>query len=691
MRDIFRIEKHPILTVTSAKRISFTFNGKKLYAHKGEVITSALFANGIRIFGHHPKDSSPQGMFCANGQCAQCTVIANGVPVKGCMIRVEEEMSLQSCDGLPELPEVRAFSDTFAQHGEVETEVLIIGGGPAGIAAAIELGKAGLDVLIVDDKHRLGGKLVLQTHSFFGTVEDVYAGTRGIDIATRLTEEVGRFPHASVSLNTQAVGVFSDGKIGLVRGEEYFLTVPKAILIASGAREKGLLFPGCDLPGVYGAGAFQTLVNRDLVRSSEKLFIVGGGNVGLIAGYHALQAGIDVVGLVEVMDKVGGYKVHADKLKRHGVPIHTSHTVLGAGGDGRLERVTIARVDASFNPIQGTERTFAADTLLIAVGLDPIDELYLQAERMGMRVYSAGDSQEIAEASAAIFSGRIAGRHIARDLEKGEPVPEEWSQKAEILKSKPGETFPLKAKSFPSGLFPVIFCHQEIPCDPCTKICPKDMIVIPGDGIMSIPEIHKDECTGCYRCVAFCPGLAITLVDLRQEGDSGLVTVPFELSEDLIKVGDEVDAMEIEGRVLTTVKVEKVIQRRAYDRTLLVVLRVPKEIATSVAGFKRKEVVPYGALGEGYQTKIGDETVVCRCERVTAGEIRRLIREGVRDMNQLKVLRCGMGACGGKTCEPLILSLYKQEGIDEKEVFPYTKRPLLAEVPLNVLAGLKEE
>ena len=96
--------------------------------------------------------------------------------------------------------------------------------------------------------------------------------------------------------------------------------------MTSGAREKSLAFPGNTLPGVYGAGAFQTLVNRDLVRSAERLFIVGGGNVGLIAGYHALQAGIPVVGLVEALPECSGYKVHKDKLAAVRRPdLHLAH------------------------------------------------------------------------------------------------------------------------------------------------------------------------------------------------------------------------------------------------------------------------------------------------------------------------------------------------------------------------------
>ena len=87
-----RIEKHPILSIPEKRKIHFYWNKEKLEANEGEVISSALFANGIHVFGHHAKDGSAQGMFCANGQCAQCAVIANGIPVKSCMTKIEENM-----------------------------------------------------------------------------------------------------------------------------------------------------------------------------------------------------------------------------------------------------------------------------------------------------------------------------------------------------------------------------------------------------------------------------------------------------------------------------------------------------------------------------------------------------------------------------------------------------------------------
>ena len=156
----YRVEKHPILSVPVRKKIYFSWKETNLTAFEGETIAAALMANGIRIFGHHHKDGSPLGIFCANGQCSQCMVIANGRPVKSCMELVKEGMIVYPNDDLPTLP-LTTKPGKFSPIEEVDIPVLIIGGGPAGLSAAIELGKLGIHSLLVDDKHRLGGKLVL--------------------------------------------------------------------------------------------------------------------------------------------------------------------------------------------------------------------------------------------------------------------------------------------------------------------------------------------------------------------------------------------------------------------------------------------------------------------------------------------------------------------------------------------------
>lgn len=686
-----RIRSHPILDTAGEPNVEFFFNGKKLLARPGEVISSALIANGISIFGKHTKDGSPQGIFCANGQCAQCMVIADGLAVKGCMTVVRPGMRISPCNDLPELPLADQPPKGFEPIEHLTCDVLIVGGGPAGITAALEIAPYGFEVIIVDDKHRLGGKLVLQTHSFFGTVADCFAGTRGIDIASNLANQLGKFPNVRIMLNSMAVGCYVDGKVGIVTGKKYLVIEPRRLLVTAGARERALAFPGCDLPGVLGAGAFQTLVNRDLVKPATKLFVVGGGNVGLIASYHALQAGIDVLGLVEALPQVGGYKVHLDKLKRLGVPVWTSHTVKCVDGRGRVEAITIVGLDQDFREIQGTEKTFAVDAVLIAVGLNPVNELYEQARRMGIEAYCAGDSFEIAEASAAIFSGKIVGRQIVNSLGRKSQIPDIWLKRFEVLKRKPGKTYDQNKIEIPqSRLFPIVRCFQEIPCDPCVHICPKSMIRMKGDPIFGIPEVVKDECTGCMLCVAGCPGLAITLVDLRNP-DYGLVTVAFELEDPGIKEGATVEAVDCEGNLVCQAQVVKVIKRKVFDRTKLVQLRTSTDDALKVAGFRvRKPIDPI-------QLAISQEgdPVICRCERVRESEIRaevkRLLAQGISDLNQLKFLRCGMGACGGKTCEPLILKIFEQEGADMSKVVGFTRRPLVAEVDLATLAGEKSE
>lgn len=695
-----RIDKHPILPISPRPEIPFFWQGRELKALEGETLSSALFAYGIRIFGRHAKDGAAQGIFCANGQCSQCLVLADGVPVKSCMELVRPGMRIEPVVGLPELPRVEPPAGTSLEPRAIEhvrVPVLIIGGGPAGLSAAVELGKRGVETLIIDDKHRLGGKLVLQTHRFFGSIETVYAGTRGIDIATRLEAEVRSFPNVRIWLQSAALAVYSDRTVGvLVENRKYVLVSPEVLLVTAGAREKNVAFPGNTLPGVYGAGAFQTLVNRDLVKPTGRLFIVGGGNVGLIAGYHALQAGITVVGLVEILPECGGYKVHRDKLARLGVPIFTSHTVLSANGKDAVESVTVARVDEAFKPEAGSERSFACDTLLIAVGLDPVSEFYEKAEEFGLKALAAGDAEEITEASAAIFSGKIRGLEVARELgcDVGEISPD-WHRTAEILKSRPGRTVPEETPAAETGVFPALHCNQEIPCDPCTAVCPNDLIEMDRTDIRLLPSFVATKegkgCTGCEKCVAICPGLAITLVDYRKDAEFPTVAVPYEFLKDTLAPGDTVVVEDTEGYPLGRVEVAAVKAIKANDRTVIVKVRAPRDYAKKIAGIRVQPETESRPL-DRYVERTADDAIICRCERVTAGEIRRYIREGVRDINEIKaVTRAGMGSCGAKTCTPLVHQLFREEGVPESEIVDQPKRPLFMEVPLGIFAGLSNE
>ena len=688
-----RITKHPILDIPARKEINFTWNGEKLAAYEDEMIASALIANDVHIFGHHVKDHSPQGIFCANGQCSQCLVMADGVPVKSCMTSLREGMRIESIEGLPKLPEDDDVPD-LREPPLREVEVLILGGGPAGLSAAIELGRLGVDTLVVDDKSRLGGKLLLQTHKFFGSVEDSYAGTRGFEIAQILEQDVRKQDSVEIWLNATAIGVFSDGIVGVVKGRIYRKVKPLKILVATGAREKMLSFPGNTLPGIYGAGAFQTLVNRDLVRSSERILIVGGGNVGLITGYHAIQAGMEVVALIEALPAVSGYRVHADKLKRLGVPLFTSHTVVSASGTNRVESVTIAELDKDWRVISGTHKTYEVDTVLIAVGLAEVNEFYHKAKEWGMDVYAAGDAGEIAEASAAMFTGKIQGLRIAKSLGlyKGE-IPKVWEEKETILKSKPGPTVRREKPKQEEGVMPIFHCYQEVPCNPCTSVCPEGAIKTERDDIRGLPYVvDLNLCKGCLNCAFICPGLAVTVVDYRKDPEYPTVSLPYEIWREKVEIGEKVPVTDVDGAILGYYAVEKVMSnRKKYPGTLLVQVKVDRKVAKEAVGIwvQEKQVEP----SHVYEKELPpDEAVVCRCERVTAGEIRAAIREGVRDLNQLKaVTRAGMGACGAKTCRLMIWRIFQEEGIDLGDVTDRVDRPPFVEVPLGILAGVRTE
>ncbi|MFW9782782.1 MAG: FAD-dependent oxidoreductase [Candidatus Heimdallarchaeota archaeon] len=687
------ITSHPILEIPKKKKITFRFDGKELTGFDGMVISSALFLNKIKVFGHHVKDKSPQGIFCSNGQCSQCNVIVNNIPVKACMTPLKEGMIIESCNGLPELP----ADDTLLNVGNakmIEIEVLIIGAGPAGLSAAKILGENNVNVILVDDKHHLGGKLVLQTHKFFGSQEDVYAGKRGIEIAKILGNIIKSLPNIKIWLNSICLAVFSDGFVGILKdNNNYVLIKPKYLLIATGAREKMLVFPGNTLPGVYGAGAFQTLVNRDLVKAAEKVFIIGGGNVGLIAGYHAIQAGIEVAGLIEALPYCGGYKVHEDKLRRLGVPIYTSHTVLSANGEKEVKSVTISQVDKEFNIIPGTEKTFECDTILIAVGLNSVDEFYQKANDFGFKVWVAGDAQEIAEASVAIFTGKIEAIKILEEIgiNFSENI-KDLLNTAEIMKKKPPLPVQTNIEFKEEGIYPVFYCNQEIPCNPCTSVCDQEQIETVDDLITQLPYFKGEkECLGCGKCVAVCPGLAVVLLDYRKNKEYPLVTLPLELTNKRLQKGEKVIAVSNEME-LGEFEVHRTRILPEFPKTQLITVRLPSDIAKQVVAIKLLKSTYYEPIESYHPSFTDDETIVCRCERVSVGEIRKWIRSGVRDFNELKALtKAGMGACGAKTCTPLIEQIFREEGIPPEEITAGNKRPIFIEVPMGIFANVQNK
>ncbi|HDN02054.1 MAG TPA: FAD-dependent oxidoreductase [Candidatus Bathyarchaeota archaeon] len=464
-----RIYEHPILQFTRGKAVSFTFNNRRIRGYKGESIAAALLAAGIKVFRRSMKLGRARGFYCGIGKCSSCLMRVDGIPnVRTCIEPVREGMVVETQTWEPDLPTTVEFD---VKREKIDVDIAVVGGGPAGLEAAITASKLGAAVAIIDENYKAGGQLIKQTHKFFGSVE-AYAGVRGINIAKRLLSEL-RKAKVRWILGSSVFAHYAGSSESLLAygGGCYYKIRAKKVIYSTGAMENMLLFPNNDLPGVYGAGGVQTIMNVYGVKPGNEALIVGAGNVGLILGYQLLQAGVRVRAVVEIMPKIGGYKVHANKLMRQGVPILTSHTIKEVHGKEWVESATIVEVDNNFNMIEGSEKRLDVDLVCIAVGLSPSIELPAQAgaktsyipELGGYvpihdkflktsleNVYVAGDASGIEEATTAMFEGRIAGAQTSASLgynvQKAETIVDNTMHQLEMFRKSPFSSRVVKGK-----------------------------------------------------------------------------------------------------------------------------------------------------------------------------------------------------------------------------------------------------
>ncbi len=527
-------------------------------------------------------------------------------------------------------------------------ELIVIGAGPAGLSAAIEAKKNGMDVIVFDENSRPGGQLFKQIHKFFGSKEH-HAKERGFMIGRSLLAEAKELG-VRVELNSTVMGIYENKEVTvkMLDSSSGTFTVHHYkgdyIIIATGAAENMIPFKGWDTPGVIGAGAAQAMMNLQGVQPGKKILMVGSGNVGLVVSFQLLQAGCQVVAVIDAAPRVGGYGVHASKVARTGVPFYLSHTVVEAKGKDHVTSAVIAQVDSHFKPIQGTEKELDVDTICIAVGLSPMSQLASNAtckmalipakggnvavlneygETSVSGIYCAGDVAGIEEASSAMIQGKCVASHVCMkasyidedtfttkyhgfqaalgDLRQGMFAPKnkgrnDWVTTDEgypISKNllSHGSVTESEIKGFPAayyekqGIHPVIECTQNIPCNPCQEACKFGCIMV-GSNITKIPAINEEKkCYGCGMCVATCSGQAIFLVNKEAEPGFATVSFPYEFLP-LLKKGDRGKALDRSGQPVCDAEIVDVKQLPAMDKTVVVTMKVPLSFVNSARFFK---------------------------------------------------------------------------------------------------------
>jgi glycine/D-amino acid oxidase-like deaminating enzyme/Fe-S-cluster-containing hydrogenase component 2 len=609
-------------------------------------------------------------------------------------------------------------------HCTTRASVVIIGAGPAGLAVRQELNRFGISNIVIDANDKIGGQFTMQTHQFFFfEKEQKYGGMRGFDIAKTLAGD----NQDGIMLNSTVWDILDGKRIGVKNIETQEITYVDAdyIVVATGAVPFMPAFENDDLPGVYTAAVIQKMMNNEACLLGKNILTVGAGNIGYLTSYQAMQAGANVVAIIEGQDKEGGFPVQANRVKRLGIPILTSHILLKAipnADHSALTAAVIAKCE-NFKTIPGTEQIIEGiDTINICTGLMPDNQILIKAKDIfGCRCYGVGDAVRIGEGTSAVLRGKQAALEIAQDLNKAVNYSEYLHVSKDYIDSQQHPERILNSPIMPSEErmnekpFVVIDCLYGFACNPCSFACKFGAIT--KTSTSTTPQIDHDKCTGCLNCVTHCPGLAIFGYDLKNETvylpcefDLTTSAAPKSPKGDLL-LGGQKDVLSLTnnlGEIIADGVIEKVFKKANKTNLLKVKVvqsakckvqsdvqsakcktqsdvqsakckvqsdvqsakcNVQSELKlTEIRGFSLCTTLPnvtqhYPTLPNVTQEK--SPTYICHCDDVSFDEILNIIGDRKEiSVDEIKhISHLGMGVCRGKRCFPRLRQALRAKGI----------------------------
>ena len=451
---------HPLIRRTGTP-LRFTYDGLPIDAIEGETIAAALTASGIHAM-RHTRDGQRRGQYCGMGACHECLVVVDGrAGQRACMTKAGAGQVVKSARTpgeigaalLPLAPPAGAAPATAA------VDVLVVGAGPAGLAAAIAARNAGAGVTVLDERAQGGGqfyKPLAPSHQADKAPDAQFAAGIALhDQALAAGVEIRQGAQVWAAFTPTELGVIIDGRA--------WVFTCRQLILAPGAYERPVAFPGWTLPGVMTTGAGQTLARAYRVAPGRRVVVAGNGPLNLQLAAELIAGGAQVMAVLESAPRPGfraaaallvaahsGADLLRDgarylaRLARAGVPVLWGHTVSAAEGDRCVQGVCAVRLDRAGRAVVGSERRFEADALCVGYGFIPATELARMlgcSHRMADRhpgylatvtddaghtsvpgVFVVGDGADLGGARVALARGGLAGGAAARALGHAAPT-----------------------------------------------------------------------------------------------------------------------------------------------------------------------------------------------------------------------------------------------------------------------------
>lgn len=659
---MYKITKHPILDIAQGESVEFIFNGKKVVGQKGYTIAAALHQAGFPIHSHSI-DGRERSLECGIGKCGACEMLVDGKIRRICITLV---------DGVKEVREIpKGYQPDYSENPQKEvkiykTTVAIIGAGPAGLACREQLNKFGISNLVIDNNARIGGQFNMQTHQFFFfEKEQKFGGMRGFDIAKTLAGD----NHEGILLNYTVWDLLEGKRIAIknIVTQEVAYVDAEHLVVATGAVPFMPTFENDDLPGVYTAAVFQKMMNQEHTLLGKKVLTVGAGNIGYLTSYQGMQAGAHIKAIIEGMDHEGGFPVQANRVRRLGIPIMTSHILLKAipnEDHTGIVGAVIAKCE-NFKAIPGTEQVIDdIDIINICTGLIPDSQLLTKGKQVfGLNTYGVGDAVRIGEGTSAVLRGKQAAFEVAQNIGLRFNYDEYLEVSKQYIESQQHPVRVLQEPNKPKGdrmvakPFVIADCVYGFACNPCSFSCPQGAIT--KSSTNTVPVIDYDKCIGCMNCVNHCPGLAIFGYDLKK--NTLFLPVEYEVNE-----GVEVFLVDDNGKKVGEGVVEKVLKKNNKTNVARVVAKdVDGAKLIEARGFIVKENYPKPIEFKSLKD-VEAKTYVCHCEDVTLETLLKVIGDRkFISVDELKhITRMGMGPCRGKRCVPRAKQILRSYGIE---------------------------